>query len=361
MFVFDDTSDSPWKVIVADDDADVHTITRLALNGFEFLERKLELFSAYTCGEAKDLIRQHPDAAVLLLDVVMDDKDSGLKVVKFVRDTLQNRLVRIVLRTGQPAYAPQMQIVRNYDINDYKEKIELTEQKLIATMISSIRSFRDLCLIEQQRSALQNSLMEKEALLKEVHHRVKNNLQVISSLLSIQSMNTKDEESRKMCQVSRDRVRTMALIHEELYSSENFGRINFSDYIHTLAQELMALYEPPVPVSFNFSVQQVTLCIDHAVPCGLIVNELITNALKFAFANSSRGSIYIDLKRRGDLVELFIGDDGSGLPDGFSLQDASTLGLQLISVLTSQIEARVEVTTAGGTGFRIIFSDTQEE
>lgn len=361
MFEFDDTSDSPWKVIVADDDTDVHTVTRIALKGFDFLGRELELFSAYTSEETKELIRQHPDTAVLLLDVVMDDRDSGLKVVKYVRDILQNRLVRIVLRTGQPGYAPQMQIVRNYDINDYKEKIELTEQKLIATMISSIRSFRDLCLIEQQRNALQNSLVEKEALLKEVHHRVKNNLQVISSLLSMQSMNTDDEKSRRMCQVSRDRVRTMALIHEKLYRSDNFSRINFTDYIHTLAQELMALYEPPVPVSFVFSVEEVTLCMDHAVPCGLIVNELITNALKFAFTDSSRGSVYIDLKRRGDSVELFIGDDGCGLSEGFSLHSADTLGLQLVSILTSQIEARVDVSGAEGTGFRIIFSDMQEE
>jgi two-component sensor histidine kinase len=357
MFEFDDTSDSPWKVIIADDDADVHTVSRLALGRFSFLGRSIELLSAYTGGEARELIENNPDTAVMILDVVMDETDSGLKIVEFVRKTLKNQLVRIILRTGQPGYAPPMKIVQNYDINDYREKTELTEQKLLTSMVSALRSYRDLCLVEQHRAFLENSLQEKEVLLKEVHHRVKNNLQVISSLLSMQSMGTENPESRQMCQVSRDRVRTMALIHEKLYKSDDFSQINFSDYIRTLTEELQALHAPDVPVFFDYSMEQVFLKIDHAVPCGLIVNELIINALKYAFSASSGGSIHIGLGRRGESVELSIGDNGRGLPEGFSLDRAESLGLQLVSILSAQIGADVRVDSAGGTKFTIRFRD----
>ncbi|WP_319475736.1 histidine kinase dimerization/phosphoacceptor domain -containing protein [Marispirochaeta aestuarii] len=300
MFEYDDASDAPWKVIIADDDADVHTVSRLALGRFTFLGRRLELLSAYTGDETRELIEKNPDTAVMILDVVMDERDSGLKIVEYVRNTLRNQLVRIILRTGQPGYAPQMQVVQNYDINDYREKTDLTEQKLISSMVSTLRSYRDICLVEQHRSVLEKSLQEKEVLLREVHHRVKNNLQVISSLLSMQSMSTENQESRKMCQVSRDRVRTMALIHEKLYQSDDFSQVDFADYIHTLGDELLALYVPAVPVSFAYSMEQVFLKIDHAVPCGLIVNELIINALKYAFNDLSGGNIHIGLHRGGN-------------------------------------------------------------
>ena len=358
MFEYDDASDAPWKVIIADDDADVHTVSRLALGRFTFLGRRLELLSAYTGDETRELIEKNPDTAVMILDVVMDERDSGLKIVEYVRNTLRNQLVRIILRTGQPGYAPQMQVVQNYDINDYREKTDLTEQKLISSMVSTLRSYRDICLVEQHRSVLEKSLQEKEVLLREVHHRVKNNLQVISSLLSMQSMSTENQESRKMCQVSRDRVRTMALIHEKLYQSDDFSQVDFADYIHTLGDELLALYVPAVSVSFAYSMEQVFLKIDHAVPCGLIVNELIINALKYAFNDLSGGNIHIGLHRRGEYVDLSIGDDGSGLPDGFSLDRVETLGLQLVSILSAQIGAEVAVDSSGGTKFSIVFSDT---
>lgn len=145
----------PWKIIVADDEEEVHAVTRMVLEGFYFEERELEVLSAYSGKETIRLLHEHADAALLLLDVVMEQETTGLEVVKYVRDELKNRFVRIIMRTGQPGQAPERQITMQYDINDYKEKTELTAQKLYTTVVASLRAYRDLRTIERHRKGLE--------------------------------------------------------------------------------------------------------------------------------------------------------------------------------------------------------------
>ncbi len=144
----------PWKVLIADDEPDVHSVTRLALRNIEFHGRKLELISAYSATEAFEILSQHHDIAVLLLDVVMETDDAGLRLVHRIRQELGNALIRIVLRTGQPGQAPEQEVIVNYDINDYKAKTELTTQKLFTTVISSLRSYESLFALENHRQGL---------------------------------------------------------------------------------------------------------------------------------------------------------------------------------------------------------------
>ncbi len=144
-----------WKVIVVDDEPEVHAVAKLALSDFEFQDKRLEFISAYSGEEAKQVIQQHPDAAIVLLDVVMETDDAGLKVAKFIRETAKNNHIRIILRTGQPGQAPERQVIVNYDINDYKSKTELTAQKLFTVVMSSLRSYRDILSIEQSRQGLE--------------------------------------------------------------------------------------------------------------------------------------------------------------------------------------------------------------
>ncbi|RZD22451.1 MULTISPECIES: response regulator [unclassified Pseudoalteromonas] len=144
-----------WKVIIVDDEPEVHAVTKLALSDFEFQDKRLEFISAYSGEEAKEVIEQHPDAAIVLLDVVMETDDAGLKVAKFIRETAKNNHIRIILRTGQPGQAPERQVIVNYDINDYKSKTELTAQKLFTVVMSSLRSYRDILSIEQSRQGLE--------------------------------------------------------------------------------------------------------------------------------------------------------------------------------------------------------------
>lgn len=144
-----------WKVLIVDDEPEVHAVTKLALSDFTFQGKNLTFFSAYSGSEAKKLIEQHPDAAVMLLDVVMETDDAGLLVASYIREQLHNEHVRIILRTGQPGQAPERQVIINYDINDYKSKTELTAQKLFTVIMSSLRSYRDILSLEQSRMGLE--------------------------------------------------------------------------------------------------------------------------------------------------------------------------------------------------------------
>jgi len=148
-------SNGSWKVLIVDDEPEVHAVTRLALNDFSFQQKRLEFISAYSGAEAQKILATQPDIAVVLLDVVMETDDAGLKVASYIRETLNNHFVRIILRTGQPGQAPERQVIVNYDINDYKSKTELTAQKLFTVMMSSLRSYRDIISLEQSRQGLE--------------------------------------------------------------------------------------------------------------------------------------------------------------------------------------------------------------
>lgn len=144
-----------WKVLIVDDEPEVHAVTKLALSDFSFQGKNLEFFSAYSGAEAKKLIADHHDAAIILLDVVMESDDAGLIVARYIREELHNHYVRIILRTGQPGQAPERQVIVNYDINDYKSKTELTAQKLFTVIMSSLRSYRDILSIDNSRRGLE--------------------------------------------------------------------------------------------------------------------------------------------------------------------------------------------------------------
>lgn len=149
------TNHGSWKILIVDDEPEVHAVTKLALSDFSFQGKNLAFFSAYSGAEAKQLIAEHPDAAIMLLDVVMETDDAGLLVASYIREQLHNEHVRIILRTGQPGQAPERQVIINYDINDYKSKTELTAQKLFTVIMSSLRSYRDILSLEQSRMGLE--------------------------------------------------------------------------------------------------------------------------------------------------------------------------------------------------------------
>ena len=144
-----------WKVIIIDDEPEVHAVTKLALSDFTFQDKHLEFYSAYSGAEGKKLIVEHPDAAIVLLDVVMETDDAGLQVAKFIREEAGNHKARIILRTGQPGQAPERQVILDYDINDYKSKTELTAQKLFTVVMSSLRAYRDIIALDNSRQGLQ--------------------------------------------------------------------------------------------------------------------------------------------------------------------------------------------------------------
>ena len=200
------------------------------------------------------------------------------------------------------------------------------------------------------------SLKEKEVLLKEIHHRVKNNLQVISSILNLQSSFVKDEKTLDILEESRNRIRSMAIIHESLYQTSNFSSINFSDYLLNLTTSLIASYRVHAgSIELITQVDMVELVLDQAIPCGLLVNELITNALKYAFPGDRSGKIFLGLSEKDAKIELVISDDGVGMPDGFSILNSDTLGLQLVNTLVEQLDGEIRVENSGGIKYLITF------
>jgi len=173
-----------WKIMVVDDEEEVHNVTRLVLSNFEYRGRGLKFFSAYSAEEAKAVMKENPDIAIILLDVVMETDDAGLQFVKYLREELKNKFVRIILRTGQPGQAPESKVIVEYDINDYKEKTELTVQKLFTSVISSLRSFQDIVTIDHSRKGLEK-IIDASANLFQMHSMKKFAEGVLTQLASI--------------------------------------------------------------------------------------------------------------------------------------------------------------------------------
>jgi PAS domain S-box-containing protein len=216
---------------------------------------------------------------------------------------------------------------------------------------------RDITERKREEEKLKSSLREKEILLKEIHHRVKNNLQIISSLLNLQSGHIHDPRALEVFKEGQGRVRSMALIHEKLYQSDDLARVDFYEYISNLAAYLFRSYEVNSgAVRLNVESEDVMLGVDTAIPCGLIINELVSNSLKHAFPGGGSGLINITLRPAGpERLTLAVSDDGVGLPPGFDVRNTPSLGLQLVNTLARQIGGEVEVTGGAGAEFRITF------
>jgi two-component sensor histidine kinase len=214
---------------------------------------------------------------------------------------------------------------------------------------------------KMQGELLSTRLSTQETLLKEIHHRVKNNLQVISSLLSLQSGYTTDASVLGMFKESQRRVESMALIHEKLHQSEHPTRIDFREYVHTLCTHLFASHGVRTEmINLHIDMDAVTLEVDTAVPCGLILNELVTNALKHAFPAGRRGAIRINLHSNGaGSFLLLVRDNGVGLPPAVNFRQTPSLGLQLVCALTDQLDGRIALDSEQGTTFKITFTELE--
>ncbi|MCX6295166.1 MAG: PAS domain S-box protein [Bacteroidetes bacterium] len=208
---------------------------------------------------------------------------------------------------------------------------------------------------------IRQSLQEKEILLKEVHHRVKNNLQVISSILNLQSSYVKDEGTLDILKESQNRIKSMAFIHESLYQTKDFSSINFTEYVVNLSQNLLHSYSNfDNEIKLNLDIQNVFLNLDLAIPCGLIINEIVSNALKYAFVENSRdGEITIKMQVIDDDLVLNIGDNGKGLPADLDFRNTESLGLQLVVTLTDQLSGTIELNVEKGTNYCIKFKQNQ--
>jgi PAS domain S-box-containing protein len=224
-------------------------------------------------------------------------------------------------------------------------------------------SIFDLTPHKQAEHQIRSSLREKEVLLKEIHHRVKNNLQVISSLLNLQAHHVADPSLGQMFAESQSRILSIALVHEKLYQSKDLSHVDFAEYVRSLSAQLLHANDAKQrQITCELDVHEVRLPVDRAIPCGLILNELITNALRHAFPGGRSGRVWITLKQVNTReLELSVEDDGVGFPPGFDVRKAATLGLELVFTFAEQLDAQVTVSSQTAASFQFRFAGEGED
>ncbi|AEG02774.1 PAS domain S-box protein [Methylomonas methanica] len=222
-----------------------------------------------------------------------------------------------------------------------------------------LSSIVDITERKHASDKLKQALNEKEVLLKEVYHRVKNNLQVVSSLINLQAGSVTDETTQNLLRQSADRIKAMAILHEKLYQSKDLARIDFNEYIRSLVNHLLYGYGTQThKIEISMRVDDVFLDVDTAIPCGLIINELLSNALKYAFPEDRPGTIRITFTREQDDLVLSIGDDGIGLPSNLDFKQTTSLGLQLVDTLSHQLMGQMSLDRTNGSTFTLRFAET---
>ncbi|UJB72401.1 PAS domain S-box protein (plasmid) [Acaryochloris sp. 'Moss Beach'] len=237
---------------------------------------------------------------------------------------------------------------------------KLVAKDLEGTPLRMAGMHKDITVRKYREEQIKTSLREKEVMLQEIHHRVKNNLQVISSLLNLQARNVNDPGTLEVIKESQNRVSSMALVHEKLYQSKNLDKINFSEYITDLVNSLTRSYQSQSnQVKIKIDVEHVAFKLDIAIPCGLIINELVSNALKYAFTDSLKPEIKISMHTSVEHeINLVIADNGTGIPENFDWRQSRSLGLRLVSNLTRQLSGNIDLLDHEGTVFNLTFPIT---
>lgn len=253
-----------------------------------------------------------------------------------------------------------LEVMTCYAKLDYSCKAEVTSNLDYLDALAS-----GINMMGEELKGSTVSLHEKEVLLKEIHHRVKNNLQIISSLLNLQADQIDDITFKEKYRVSRDRIRSMALVHEKLYESDNLALVDFGDYVKSLANSLNVSYNPDNSrINMTIKVKEGTglFKIETAIPCGLILNEMLSNCFKYAFPNDSKGKVdvyfgSVGKKDKGQNFLLEVKDNGVGIPENIQIESAETLGFQLIKMLSDQLSGKLVIDRTGGTTLALTFSE----
>lgn len=305
----------------------------------------------YVSPAAFDLFGISPDEMALdselMLSIVHPDDYERAKTV-----------VRTVLQTGNQMNEEVRIVVGEED------KLKWVSFRIFPVKNSQGYVYRlvgvaeDITERKEAHNALCASLREKEILFKEVHHRVKNNLQLVSSLLNLQAARIFNQEDRERFLDSQRRIQSMTLVHEELYRTDDLSCIDFSSYIEQLARRIEQAFSLLTQIELVVDLESLHLAVDTAVPCGLILNELISNVYKHAFIGKEKGRLYLYGGIEGRNVVLKVVDDGVGFPEGFVVEESDSLGMQLVHALVAQLSAELIVNNDSGTEFTLRFPDS---
>jgi two-component sensor histidine kinase len=333
------------KVLVVDNDPQMLSITSRVLReaGYEVIETTTGTECLKIAGETRPLL--------ILLNISLPDI-SGNEVCRIIKSTPSLSDIFIIFVTGDRATSIDKSRGLDGGADGYIARPILNDE-----FLSTVKAMDRIIQAETQ---LKKEIEEKEVLLSEIHHRVKNNMQIISSLLSLQSAKIKDKKHADMFKESRDRIRSMALIHETLYQTKDFANVDFGRHVKAIANHLFRSYGVnPEKIGLKIDMADTLLELNNAIPCGLVINELISNSLKYAFPQDGTGEIKITLRSMNqDEIELTVSDDGIGIPAEMDLEKVESMGLQLVNILVeNQLEGEIDLDRDGGTAFRIRFTN----
>jgi PAS domain S-box-containing protein len=323
---------------------------------YEYFSSGTEVIFGYTPQELQTnqnlwLSSIHPEDAETIIPQIFDDILAGRKTKAEFRFQRKDGTWRWISDTLVPCRDESADCW-----NVTCVEVDITERK------------RAEEALRESEARLKTSLQEKEVLLKEVHHRVKNNLQIVYSLLDLQSQNIRDPQMSERFQESQNRIRAMALIHEKLYQSNSLAQVDLAEYSQSLAACLIQTYAVNSDnITLQLEVESLILSFDTVIPYGLILNELVSNALKHAFPRNTSGTIWIKLKalppaacnEQVSQFELVVGNDGVPLPEIPNFSRAKTLGFQLVNVLVQQLQGEIEVEQGKGTEFKFRFAELE--
>lgn len=308
--------------------------------------------------------------AIFLVDVetlqLMDANEAAIDLYGYPYDTLvQMKATDLSAEKEKTKDAIQKSHDKSIPLRYHKKQdgsvfpVEITANLLqVENKEINISSIRDISDRVASENRIRNSLSEKEILLREIHHRVKNNMQIVQSLISLQLNQLADDKLKKPLVDSANRIKSMALIHETLYQSKDISKLDIQAYYHQIADHLLRIYKRPgLDVSKAFYIEPLTFDIDRSIASGLVLNELISNALKYAYPDKDKGRLTIALKELDDhWAELVIRDDGCGLPDHIRIEKTDSLGLKIVRILVDgQLKGKIHVDRSNGTVFTIQF------
>ena len=328
-----------YDILIVDDN------TELAQNLNDILCEKDYGTAVALDGQSAIELCQKKEFDLALVDIKLSDI-GGLELIEMLSE-LSPALEYIII-TGYGTMESAVEAVRQKKIIAYEAKPINMEQLLF--LIEQV--------VERRRAEekIQKDIKEKEILLKEIHHRVKNNLQVIKSLIFLQTRQVKNKTVLKALNECIHRIHSMALVHSQLYQSHDFSSISFREYTEKMSGELLRSYNLRAKISLDLRIEDTPLGIDTAIPCGLILNELFTNALKYAFPNKKRGRLQVSLRLLKDKsYEFIFRDNGVGIPYHINFDETESLSLHLVKMLTEQINGTITMKRENGTVFKVLF------
>ena len=387
-----------WKILIVDDEEDIHSVTRIALKGFTFRGKPVEFYDAYSAAEAEKILKEHPDIALILLDVVMETTNAGLDLVKVIRDKLGNKVTQIIIRTGQPGQAPERDVIVSYEINDYKTKTELTSFKLFTVALASLRAFEAIQQIgrlneefkleinrrirkekalEHAKEKAERAEQQKSVFLHQMSEKIQGPLNLILDSSDTIRKEVKDQINENIRQLFDDMnysgkeiIRAVQMINDlsEIQADNyelNHVEISLSDAIRdVLVDEEYAIHKNGIDVVVENQASEDTLRVDEYA-----LSQILSNIIDNAVKNTREGNIEIRVSREGDkALNIHVTDSGRGISKPFQKEmydpfkrepaDGSNghglgLGLTLTKEFCKLINAKIHITSKPEQGTRV--------